>query len=115
MEPCDGGMMASPVVAWEIVAETLPEEQDTWLYQRERVVYPIFVDPYVYPPEVYVIRGPDGVFVHPGMEAPFKNEAEVLLYFEQELALAHPDDITKAPNKRRRHLRLVRRPPDQAD
>jgi hypothetical protein len=115
MEPSDGAMKSSPIVAWEIVTETLPEGEDTWFRQRLRVVYPITVDPYVYPPEIYVIRRPDGVFVQPGNEAPFENEVEVLGYFQDEMELPEATRVAEAgaeavaPRKRRRGLRLVPR------
>jgi len=112
-------MKPSPIVAWEIVTETLPENQDTWFKQRLRVVYPIIVDPYVCPPEIYVIRRPDGVFIQPGNEAPFENDVQVLRYFQQEMELVHAThaadaaDKAQTPRKGLRPLRLVRRRPDQ--
>jgi hypothetical protein len=40
MEPCNGGMKASAIVAWEVVTQTLPENNDDRLTQRTRAVYP---------------------------------------------------------------------------
>jgi hypothetical protein len=119
MEPCEGGMKPNQIVAWEIVTQTLPENQDDWFRQRDRVVYPIIVDAYLTPPDIYVIRRPDGVFVQPGNEAPFESDAEVLGYFQEELKLSqttagcHPAVKSKAPRKGPRLLRVVPRRPEQ--
>ncbi len=121
MEPCDGGMKPSPIVAWEIVTETLPEDQDTWFRQGLRVVYPIIVDPYVCPRDIYVIRRPDGVFIQPGNEAPFENDVHVLRYFREEIELLQATPAADAAAKAKasckglRRLRLVPRRPDQPD